>query len=290
MQKFFESGTTTSSDDILKSDIARKVIDRQADKMLNFSKAVKVESTSRLDIKLNIPEQAYIEAVEIAEGASGGFEQINWFDVNTSMVKYENGYAITYETLERELEGMQTRKSVNACSKGLALAKDTEIATVLSAGAGASTSAIATWDSASADPATDIATAIGKIMDNTEITDDEMKNICVLYPAIMWSQLAKPIEVNNIILSLRNWAEKEYDISFLPTRRLSTTALVTVPSEDAAIHFQYNGTKIPRNFVRHDEAGSKYLFRDYFRTIIVPEEEGGTTTNYIQKITGVASA
>lgn len=289
MNKYFSDGVTTSDGDSLKADIARKLIDKKSDMMLVGKNAVMMENTAQLDIKLDIPELAYFPEETVAEGASAGFQNLDFFKVNQSMVKKEVGFNITYETKARGMEAFQTRMSIDRCSKGLSIGKDTEIFGTLSTGAGGSTAAADTWDGSSADPATDIANAIGKIMDNTEITDEEAKNIGVYYPANMWSQLAKPTEVNNIILSLRNWAEKEYHVSFYATRRLTTDALVTAASMDSAIHLNYVGTDIPLTIHKVDAEAERYLFKNYYKTFIIPEVEGGTTTSYIQKVTGVSS-
>jgi|LGOV01.1.fsa_nt_gb hypothetical protein len=287
MDKYFEA--TRSDLDINKQDILRMLIQTQAENMLVGKNACIMKPISSLDVQMDIPDAVYFDVEEVAEGATGGFKKLGFFNVQKSMKKYETGFTVTHEVKARQQATSQVDMSLDRSARGLAFRKDAEIFTTLAAGKGETAAAAALWDAEEADPASDIASAIGRIMDGTYITDEDVKNIAVYYPAKMWTQLAKPIDVNGIIMTLRAWAESEYKISLLPTRQLLTNALVVVKSSETAIHFSYNGKDIPLAFRREDEEGEKYLFRDYFITAIIPETSGGTTTKRIQEITGVSS-
>lgn len=287
MRKYYEA--TTSDKDILKADVMRLLIERKAEDMLQGKNACVLTDVSVLDVQLDIPAATYFSPEKVAEGAKGGMRKLDFFKVRDTMDKYETGFYVTHETKARQQENTQVDFSIDRCARGLAIEKDTEMFTVLKAGSGQNNAAAATWDANDADPASDIAIAIGKIMDNTHITDEDVKNIAIYYPAIMWSQLAKPVDVNGIQKTLRNWAETEYQIKFFPTRLLNTDALAIIKSNETALHLAYTGVDIPRSFFDQDSAGDKYEYTEYFKTIIVPEVDGGTTTNKICKITDVAT-
>jgi hypothetical protein len=56
----------------------------------------------------------------------------------------------------------------------------------------------------------------------------------------------------------------------------------------SALHYVHDGSSIP--YVEQERelgVGEKYLFTELFDTAIIPTTEGGTTNNYICKITGV---
>ena len=157
----------------------------------------------------------------------------------------------------------------------------------LSAAAGDSDAAINTWNDpdGAQDPATDIANAIGNILDAEYINTTDIANIGIFYPVKLFTHLVKPIEVNNIIMSLRQWTEREYNIKFYPTKQLTDDALVVLKSPETALHMKYTGSAIPRAFIEQTTEGEEYTFKDYFKTVIVPETDGGSTTNRIRKIT-----
>lgn len=287
MQKYF--GMTTSDEDILKKDLYRILIERQAEEMLTGKNAVEMMDIDSLDIQLDVPAVTYFAPNKSAEGATGRKKRLEFFKVQDSMDKYDTGFLVTHEVKARQQENNQVRMSIGRCSRGLAMERDEEIFTTLEAGAGQTQAAADTWDGPNADPADDIANSIGKIMDNTYITDADVKQIGIYYPAVMWSQLAKPVDVNGIQKTLRNWAETEYMISFHPTRNLTTDALAVIKSEETAISMAYKGKDIPLAFEEQDKTGDDYTFVSYFKTFIIPETSAGTTTNRICSITDVAT-
>ena len=285
----YKYDVTSSDKDILKKDLYRMLIDTQAETMLTGKNAVEMQDINALDIQLDVPAVTYFSPNKSAEGATGPKKRLEFFKVQDTMDKYDTGFMVTHEVKARQQDGNQVRMSINRCSRGLAMERDSEIFTVLQAGAGQSQVCADTWDGDNADPASDIASAIGKIMDNTYITDNDVKNIGIFYPAVMWSQLAKPVDVNGIQKTLRNWAETEYQISFHPTRNLGADALAVIKSDETAISMAYKGNDIPTAFQKETSDGDDYTFNSYFKTFIVPETDGGSTTNRICKLTGAAT-
>jgi len=282
-------GVTTSDADISIENIIKQIVYQKADEMLLASKAVPQQGLGGLDYKFVIPESWYLEAEEVAEGARAGIKNMPTFEISGSMKKYQIPVFLTDETKARQIQNSQMQISLDGAAAGLAWKKDTEAFTALSAGAGQTTAATATWASAGADPATDIANAIGKILANTTITDSEINQISFFYPAALFGHMGKPLQIGDVQESLRSWVKKEYSIGLFPTRQLTTTALATVNTQRMGTLFTHDGSKIPgAEQYRMEGVGDGYIVTQYFKTVVIPTSASVATSNYISKLTGVA--
>jgi hypothetical protein len=282
-------GVTTSDADISLENIIKQIVYQKADEMLLSSKAIPQQGLAGLDYKFVIPESWYLEAEEIAEGSRAGIKNMPTFEISGSLKKYQIPVFLTDETKARQIQNSQMQISLDGAAAGLAWKKDTETFTALSTGAGQTTAATATWASAGADPATDIANAIGKILTNTTITDSEINQISFFYPAALFGHMGKPLQIGDVQESLRSWVKKEYSIGLYPTRQLTTTSLATVNTMRMGTHFTHDGSKIPgAEQYRMEGVVDGFLITQYFKTVVIPTTTGGTTSNYISKLTGVA--
>lgn len=284
----FNFGVTTSDSGINKAQIIQQIVWRMADGMLQGKYAVNMTAIPQLDYRFTIPTSMYFTPEQIAEGAKADYQNATWFNVSGSLEKYQTRVKLTDETKARQLMNSQMEISLAAAANGLAWKKDEDIFTALGAGAFNTLGANAHWNDDGADPADDIAEAIGKILDTTTITDTDIANINVFYPAKMFGQLAKPIQIGQIQQSLRNWAKMEYNIGLYPTRQLTNTTLAVVKSNQAAMHIMHDGSSVPgAEEVRDAGVGNEFLVTQYFKTLVMPYASGQTTSKYICKITGV---
>lgn len=285
------AGATTSDKNILKREIVKKVIYKKAEQMIVGANALLMESADALDLRFSLPKETAFTAEKSAEGARVKRSRLEWFEINKIMEKYQCDVLITDESKARQLEKNQTRQSMNAASRGMAIAKDADIFTVLAAGAGANGAATACWDDVTnSDPAADVSKAVASIMKNTTLLETELKNINVFYPAELFAYLTSLQEIENIHRSVMDYMKSQWGIGFYPTRQLADDVLVVVKSEEAAFHYVYSGSDIPTSEEeRITGVGDSYLITQYFKTFIVPEAEGGTTNNRIYKITNVVT-
>lgn len=287
MEKHFEA--TTSRSDILKAEVMRDVIWGLADDMLEFKQAVVTKEMSPLEYRITRKEGTRIEPQRIAEGARADFKKINWFDVRGSLEKWQTPILMTDEASARQLGKLQLTMSLQDAAEGLAFQKDANIAAALTAGAGNTNAAVATWDDpGAADAAQDIAVAIGDIISTTTLPASSVANIKMFYPSSLIGHMAKPIQVGMIQESIRNWTQRENLVTLFPTRQLTDTAICVVQDERNAIHMNHDGSEIPGfEEWREPGVGFGYLITQYFDTIVLPTNEGGTTNNYICEVTGV---
>jgi len=283
----YRYGTTTSDEDILRADTIREIIERQADTMLAGQNVLPQRPMPNLDIRLSIPNSVYFDIQQLAENAYADAEILEFFDVEGSMLKFANKFVVSYETISRQLENEQIRMSVDQCARTLALAKDMEIFNTVKEAAGLDITATDGWNQDDGDPAGDIAEGLGELIDSNYLSDAEMGRINVFYPAKLYGHLMKPIEVNNILMSFQNWAQREYQVNFYPTKRLEDDALMVVNSPETGMHTTYNGGDVPQSFFKDTEVGQEYTYFSYFRTIIVPEEKGGNDSNRVLELKDV---
>ncbi len=283
-------GVTTSDKDIVKREIIKRVIYKKAERMLVGANAIPLENSDALDLKFSLPKQTEFKAEKVAEGSRGIRRQLKWYEVQKYLDKYQTEVLITDEAKARSLNKLQTRKSIDAASRGLALAKDEEIFLSLSAGAGHSEAAVGTWDTDPTNAVTDISKAIAYIMDNTKVLETELKNMNVFYPAKLFGYLTQLTEIENIHRSVLDYMKAQWGIGFFPTRQLSDEALVVVKSEETGFHYTYTGKDVPTSEEeRVPGVGDNYIVTQYFKTFVLPDTEGSTTNKLIYKITNVES-
>ena len=290
---YFEGSTggsyVSTDDHTLYAEILQKLIMGMADEMLDFGEALTTISTPGLDYRLTVAEQTAIAPQEISEGGQADFRKTSWFDVYGSLKKFQTPIMITDESKARLQGDIQLSYTVQTAAQGLADAKDNNIKNALQGAASNSFSAVSTWDDqVAADTAQDIASAIGIILSNTTLPTSGISDIKLFYPTKLFGFLSKPMQVGEIQQSIRKWVKDEFAISFIPTRKLTTSALCVVKSDMSALHYVHDGSFIDYvEYKREEGVGDKYLFTQLYDTAIIPTVNGGTTNNYITEITGV---
>lgn len=288
MMKYFDA--TTSDKNIIKADILRDFVYLKAEELFIGKYLTYQMPIPALDIRFDVPMDTKIDPDQVSEGALADLKRLGFYQINTSQDKYQTRILVTDETKARQLVNNQISMSLDAAGNGLANAKDDDIFTVLGAGAGNTQAASGHWDDNGVDLASDIANAIGKIIDSTTLTDQDMNNMVVAYPAKLWGHLSKPVQIGEIQMTFRNWAEREYKIRLMPTRKLTTTALCVVQSPQTALHMTYSGNAVPTSeFKRLEGVGDEWLITQYFKTLVIPYAKNQTTSKRICTLTGVCT-
>lgn len=288
MMKYFDA--TVSDKAILKKDIIRDLVYLKAEELLVGKNAMVMMPVDALDIKFDIPSTTRFTPDEVAEGAVADYQKLTFFQIYANLKKYQTRVLITDESKARQIANSQVQMSLDAAARGLAYQIDYNIFSALNTGAGNTTAAGSVWTGGTADPATDIANAMGEIINTTTLTDADFSNMYIFYPAKVFGHLAKPIQVGEIQQTLRNWAQKEYNINIMPTRMLSTSAMCVVKSMETAVHMTYSGSAIPTaEEERYAGVGDMYLITQYFTDKVIPYASGQTTSKRICTITGVCT-
>lgn len=289
MMKFFEA--TTSDKGILKQEVLRQVVYQRAEELMVFKAAVPLQNMDTLEFKMTLPKVTRFTPEEVAEGALANFQMMEWFETNGTMKKEQVRILVTDEAKARMQADIQIQKSIEAAARGLAWSKDTDIVTVLKAGAGDTHAAPYTWaNAASQDITNDIATAIESILTNTYLTESDITNMNMFYPMGLWGHLQKPLGTSTPNQTMVGYVNDKYRVNFIGTRQLSTEALLVINSPETAFHATYTGDSIPTaEEQRLPGVGNQYILTQYYKTFIMPEAENGTTNRRIYKITAVNS-
>ena len=279
-----------TSDEVLKREILREVIYKEASLLSVGTKVVPERSFDVLDVKWHYPGELSAE-YPVPEGAEVEGQVIEWNEFTMILKRAEVKVGMTDESKLRQLDNYQMEFSRRRATEALAKAKDENILSALKNGAGGSKTLAggSEWDSGGGAPEDDIVDAIEYIFSNSNIMDTEIKNIAVIVPAGVWGELLKLQSINNIQQSLKDYFEKSYGIKFYPTRYYTDEAVVLVAgSEQTAIHGVLRTNKIP--LVEEERKGTAtiYTVRQYFATAIVPDNDDGTS-NRIYLINNVKS-
>lgn len=291
MQKYFN--VTSSDKDIIRRDLLRELIYTQADDLLMSKEAVEMMPIDALDIKLDIPTATKLDPTKIAEGVKAPYSVLTYFNAYGQQDKYQTNILVTDEAKARQIANTQVQMSLTAAARGMAYQIDYDTFAALAGATAGTTTASVRWtqytlDGKAASPALDIANSIGSIFTNTTITDADVANIKVFYPASLWGHLARPMDVGAMQETIRNWAQREYKVSLFPTRYLYDKALVVVKSMETAILFTYNGNAIPTaEQERIVGVGDNYIFTRYYKPVIIPYTSAATTSQRIRSISNV---
>lgn len=289
MKSKYFSGTY-SDRPMEKADIIRELVYLQADEMLPAKQAVVQKPIGVLDFKYDIPKITRISSQQIEEGTRSDRKRMEFWQMPVSLKKYQTTVTVSDEAKVRQLGNTQTAMTIDAVARGMAYDIDTEIINALKAGTSSSTvvTAAAKWSLTSASPGYDIADALAKIFDNTNVLESDLSQIQVYVPAKVWPFLKFPKDVGLLYTSVKDFIEKQQAVTMYLSRKLTDGALVVLPGQQTAHHLTYNGTDIPTaESQREMGVGEEYVITRYYKTVVIPDSVNGTTTARLGWISGV---
>lgn len=194
-------------------------------------------------------------------------------------------------------------------AQSLAVQKDNHVLTQLKAAApaGNDVTAANNWDSANGDVETDIAKAIGKIVDNSDIQQTELEQdqaFAVVMPAKAYSAINKLKLIRNINDTVKNFIQTEYKVRVFFSRKprndpafaawpIATEAII-LPIQNRALGFLGTfdgGGVVPAQIRKRLDRGEEIINHQWFRYTAIPQPFDGTTTTnaLIAKIKNIIS-
>jgi len=194
-------------------------------------------------------------------------------------------------------------------AQSLAVQRDNHVLTQVKAAApaGNDVAAANTWDSANGDVETDIAKAIAKIVDNSDITQTELEQdqaFAVVMPAKAYAAIHRLKLIRNINDTVKNFIQTEYKVRVMFSRKprndpafatwpIATEAIVT-PIKNRALGFLGTfdgGGAVPAQIRKRLDRGEEIINHQWFKYTAIPQPFDGTvTTNaLIAKITAVVA-
>jgi len=253
---------------------------RKADELLVGKQMIPVEDVNALDIIVSYPSASELVAQKVAEYGSADFQAVTWSDIKGSLDKYQVKVRVSDEAIKRRAAEVGVRRSIEAAANGIRRAEDNEIFAELLSYVGDTFATSGAWNGDTPKIGEDIAKAIESIYENTN--EDSFRNFVVAIPSPVYPHLIRSV-VEGTDTTVLDFMDEKFGIKLLPTKYLSTDALVVVNSEETAIHYRFTDEEAEE--ARVPGVGYDYIINAYFKTFVIPDEP---SKNYrIVKITGV---
>jgi len=285
---------TTTSPDVIRADLIRKLIYKRADYIAGGLNLVGVQTYPGLDVKYQFPSAITLD-YPVAEGARGDRKKIDWTTFYMTMDKGEGSFMITDEAQMRQLGNVQYQTGVRRLAEALAMKKDDNIIDALCTGAaGNSVAAAESWPTAVATSiAGDVAGAIGAILAATGVQPAEIKQMGLVLPYRAWASLLKVVEIENIRHQMEKYIQSSWGISIHPTKNSTVVdgkyGLALIKGADTGIHgVAASHPKVPLVEIKRETGvGLEYTVRQFFNTRVIPDSSTVATSTRLCKITGV---
>jgi hypothetical protein len=293
-----------TSDQVIKRDIQREVIYRKADLLSVGTKLLPLRNFGVLDVKFEFPSEMEGK-YPIPEGSMAMLEGIVWTPFNMSMEKAQVHYLITDEAKARQLENYQRQTGMKRASEALAKIMDFNILDTIVAGA--NTDNLVTvpageeWNSGGADVDIDgnVTDAVNNILDNSNVSLDDITHVNMVIPTKVWGQMRKLRLIGNVQQKLEDYFKTQWGMGIYPTRHyhissaigIGDDAFVVIHSDDAGVVGSFEpgaGMSIPLTEERRAfGTGDEFLFTRWFKTKIQPFSSVVATSKLIAKIANV---
>jgi len=280
-------GITTITE-VLPREIVREVVYKRVEDMLVGTKVIPIVETDFPFRRFMFPSRIDVSG-PMSWGAAAPMETITWTKLEIEMPdKYEGRFLIDDIAEEIQMAQEQFRSGVRRLAESMSRVEDKEILDAIDAAKGNEITVATAWNQAGADPVSDMADAIKKILEAPDITTADLRSIRFVIPHEAWTELIKLTEINGIRTSRLNWFQDTYGVQFLPTNRLEKDGYAVVAGADTGRHYVFRPRRIPLvEEVRVPGRGRAYVVRRAFTTVIIPDEAPGTTTKRICKLTGI---
>lgn len=265
-----------TSDDVLKQEIIKETIYKEADLMANATNLVPTRNFNNLDFQMAFPDESMAGEYPLAEGASAPLEQVDWVEFSDTIEAAEVRFAITDESKVRQLDNTTADFSRRRASEKLARLKNENIVNTLRDGASTTITAGA--------PDASFISGMNYIFGNSNIP--AMENFRALLPADQYGTILG--QMDNVAESYRSFIQDGFDIEFYPSREDdlidSDEGLLVSYSDQTAFHAVLDSDEIPLVEETRENRMDMYTVRQYFSTKVVPDDNSTATSSRIVKI------
>lgn len=283
-----------TSDDVIKKDVIKKMMYKRSSLISVGEKILPIVNQTTLEETWYIPDTESVGGeFPVPDGATAKRSApVQWYPYGIYMQIAEYRYMITYMAKARGRENWQHDVQVRAGSDFFRRCIDEQILDAVYAGAGATDVDVAVgneWDvnGANMDVEGDIMKAWETIVDESNVAEEEMGEVWVIYPTKVDSKLRGLKLIGNISRSLKDYLKGSFSFNFATTRyydetgttKMQDDAIMIVKSRETGVHVKYTGGVIPLSETdKISGRGMEYLVKQIFGTKIVPES-GTVTTN-----------
>jgi len=289
-----------TSDDVLRREIVREVIYKEADLLAVGTKIAGIREFDTLDIKWSFPGEVEGDYPIPEQAGVSISPPMPWTEFTMTLELAEVKYAITDWAKLRQLGQYQANFSRRRAVEKLAALKDENILSAIVAGVHSNLTItdVEDWDADTKtgdEIAADITAAIGKILQYSNVRETDIANMACIVPVDVYHTLLTLRQVRNIHQSLKDYFGQSYPgFTFLPTRSKSigSDAYVVVKGASTVVHgvltaAAANAAGIPLVEEERKGRSTEYTVRQWFNTKVVPESATVPQSYRIAKITGV---
>jgi len=274
-----------------------RLVDINTFRKMEFIDAVNMRTTENIDVHMFCQDDELAPLFEIGEGTTGAYSRPTQYEKVIHLTKYRCGVEITDESKIRLDRAVQLTNSIKSASKTFAWNRDLEILRTFLTSYGVSATAGAKWNTSAADPAGDLGNLIDAAFtkDIAKISEDDINNMVVYYPAKLYSQIRQPAKLfeasqANVLVTRSQvnttdfqWAGDNFGITWVGSQKLNYVGktVCVIKSDETADHYTYSGSEVPEVEQGRDaREGTDYLINTrYFGTMVYPNSKNQKNNN-----------
>jgi len=299
-------------DEVVQLNILREKINARSTHLAVADRLVVTRPMQGLEAQIFATDSAVNSVYPVSPDSIGVKERsppVKYNKIDASLYMAETRWMISDDAKLRGAWQWTVDDTRERAAQSLAVQKDNHVLTQLKAAApaGNNVTAANTWDSANGDVEGDIAKAIGKIVDNSDITQTELEQdqaFAVVMPAKAYSAIQKLKLIRNINDTVKNFIQTEYKVRVFFSRKprndpafstwpVATEALI-LPIQNRALGFLGTfdgGGVVPAQIRKRLDRGEEIINHQWFRYTAIPQPfDGSVTTNaMIAKIASVVA-
>ena len=299
-------------DEVVQLNILREKINARSTHLAVADRLVVTRPMQGLEAQIFATDSAVASTYPVSPDSIGVKERsppVKYNKIDASLYMAETRWMVSDDAKLRGAWQWTVDDTRERAAQSLAVQKDNHVLTQLKAAApsGNNVTAANNWDSANGDVETDIAKAIAKIVDNSDITQTELEQdqaFAVVMPAKAYAAINRLKLIRNINDTVQNFIQTEYKVRVFFSRKprndpsfsswpIATEALI-MPIKSRALGFlgTFDGAGIvPAQIRKRLDRGEEIINHQWFRYTAIPQPFDGTTTTnaLIAKIANVVA-
>ncbi len=299
-------------DEVVQLNILREKIAARSTHLAVADRLVVTRPMQGLEAQIFATDSAVSSSYPVSSDSIGVRERappVKYNKIDASLYMAETRWSFSDDAKLRGAWTWTVDDTRERAAQSMAVQRDNHVLTQLKAAApaGNNITAANTWDSANGDVETDIAKAIAKIVDNSDIQQTELEQdsaFAVVMPAKAYSAINRLKLIRNINDTVKNFIQTEYKVRVFFSRKprndpnfaswpIATEALV-MPIKNRALGFLGTfdgGGVVPAQIRKRTDHGEEIINHTWFKYTAIPQPFDGTvTTNaLISKIANVVA-
>lgn len=281
--------------------IAEKLLYQNSNLLAIGTQLLETQWTDDLEFRFTIPGEMEYQ-YDVPEGV--GVSEIEHVEHVPIGGRIKKGFISWGQTIEAGIRGnVQAQNAITQRQAELALAKkiDNHILAQINTSAGATPVAVdadSKWNGTgihSPNIVGNVASAFNNIFNESNVSAEEIKNLGMVIPAVLYGSVITVSEINNIVQSLEKYFKTSFGLTIYPTRDalFANDVLLMVKGSQTGFFGRLKPEAIRAAghqstwLEQKPVVGWQYTTVNFWGAYTIPYPNTGTTTTRICKITGV---